>query len=366
VAAAAVRLDQTWFVRHVQVPALYLPTPASTWLVARCAVAALGVALAAASGPISRLLFRPRELLRIALAVTAAVAVSEVITRRHENGTTFWRARKIELRLGHPDDRFGWVLWPSRTTVLAARGAIPVSYAVDAWGDRAASDQGGPDAARPSLVIAGESMAVGHGLPFEQTFAALLAERLGLQLVNLGAGGYATDQSLLRLEDALPRLRRPVATVMVFLPLQLIRNLQDYRPRLALRDGRLALVPAASGLLAGLRLRDLACNEIPLLGEERLREAMAVTAAELRQAEEGSRERGAAHVVLVVSVGPQRPFDAHPEASVLRELLVGQQIPFVLVDVDVPELIPYDGHPGAPASRRIAQALETELRKQLR
>jgi hypothetical protein len=38
----------------------------------------------------------------------------------------------------------------------------------------------------------------------------------------------------------------------------------------------------------------------------------------------------------------------------------------VLVDVDVPELIPYDGHPGAPASRRIAQALETELRKQLR
>ena len=78
-------------------------------------------------------------------------AVSEVITRRHENGTTFWRARKIELRLGHPDDRFGWVLWPSRTTVLAARGAIPVSYAVDAWGDRAASDQGGPDAGQESV-----------------------------------------------------------------------------------------------------------------------------------------------------------------------------------------------------------------------
>src|SRR6202030_2088028 len=107
-------------------------------------------------------------------------------------------------------------LWPSRTTVLAARGAIPVPYAVDSWGDRAASDQGGPDAERPSLVIAGESIAVGHGLPFEQTFAALLAEQLGLQLVTLGAGGYATDQALLRLEDALPRLRRPVATVMVF------------------------------------------------------------------------------------------------------------------------------------------------------
>jgi hypothetical protein len=364
--AAAIVLDEAWLLRHVQVPALYLPTPAKVWMLLRGAAAAVGLALAAASGPLSRLLERPRDALRIGLAALLALAVSEWITRRHENGTTFWRARKIELRLGHDDPRYGWVFWPSRTTVLAVRGAVPVPYAVDAWGDRAASDRGAPDPARPSLVVAGESVAVGHGLRFEETFAALLAARLGLQLVNVGAGGYGTDQSLLRLEDALSRLQRPAATVLVFLPLQLIRNVQDYRPRLALRGGELALVPAADGPLARLRLRDLAVNEIPVLGEAKLREALAVTAAELRRAAAASRARGAAHVVLVISVGPQRAFEAHPEADVLRELLVAQQIPFSLVDVDVPELVPYDGHPAAPASRRIADALEHELRKQLR
>jgi len=358
---AAVRCDAAWFTRHVRVPTLYLPP--APWLLPllRLGLVALGALVACASGALARLATRPADLARAVLAVALALCAGELILRQGETGTTTWRARKLELRMGRPDARFGWVLLPSRTVVLSAAGAAPVAYSIDGWGDRGSSASAAPDPLRPSLVVAGESIGVGHGLPYADTFAARLAERLRLQLVNVSAGGYGTDQSLLRLREALQRLRKPAACVMVFLPIQLQRNVQDYRPRLALRGGRLVPVPAAAGFFQRLRLRDLWVNELPVLGDARLRESLSVTAAALREGALDCRARGAKFVVLVVSVGPQRSFDAHPEAEVLRELLVTQRLPFVLADVDVPELIPYDGHPGAKASRRIAAALQQAL-----
>lgn len=360
VVAAAV-CDAAWFARHVRVPALYLPPP--WWLLPllRASLVALGTLVLATSARLARLATRPMELARAGLAVVLALCAGELILRQGERGTTSWRARKLELRMGRPDARFGWVLLPSRAVSLAVAGAAPIAYATDAWGDRASSAAQAPDRSRPSVVIAGESVGVGHGLPFEDTFAARLAVAMDLQLVNVSAGGYGTDQSLLRLEEALERLEKPAACVMVFLPLQLQRNVQDYRPRLALRDGRLVSLPAATGFFQRLRLRDLWVNELPVLGDASLRESLAATGAALREGARRCRARGAKFVVLVVSVGPERPFEAHPESEVLRELLAGQGLPFVLADVDVPELIPYDGHPGAAASRRIAAALHEAL-----
>jgi hypothetical protein len=358
---AAGACDGAWFTRHVRVPTLYLPPPGWLLPVVRGALVAAGGLAIAASGRLARLATRPAELARALFAVALALCAGELILRQGERGTTSWRARKLELRMGRPDARFGWVLLPSRTVVLAAAGAPPIAYAIDGWGDRAPSAAEAPDPSRPSLVIAGESVGVGHGLPFEDTFAARLSAAMRLQLVNVSAGGYGTDQSLLRLEEALARLDKPAACVMVFLPIQLQRNVQDYRQRLVLRNGRLASAPAASGFFQRLRLRDLWVNELPVLGEATLRESLAVTAATLREGSLRCRERGAKFVVLVVSVGPERPFSAHPESEVLRELLVLQRLPFVLADVDVPELVPYDGHPGAAASRRIAAVLQQAL-----
>ncbi|HEY5675437.1 MAG TPA: hypothetical protein VIR81_01550, partial [Myxococcales bacterium] len=308
---AAVACDAAWFTRHVRVPALYLPPP--WWLLPllRGALVAVGVLSIAASARLARLAARPGDLLRGVFAVLLALCAAELILRQGERGTTSWRARKLELRMGRPDARFGWVLLPSRTVSLAAAGAVPVAYAIDGWGDRASSAGQAPDPSRPSLVVAGESVGVGHGLRFEDTFAARLSSALDLQLVNVSAGGYGTDQSLLRLEEALARLRNPAACVLVFLPIQLQRNVQDYRPRLALRDGQLVSVPAAAGFFQRLRLRDLWVNELPLLGDARLRESLAVTAAALGEGARRCAERGAKFVVLVVSVGPQRPFEAH-------------------------------------------------------
>ena len=361
--AAALILDGPWFIRHIQVPAFYLPASPRGPL-------ALRASLAAAAVLCFLLAVRVRGSLgavaRIALASLLAVGTAELILRRGESGTTFWRARKLELRMGRPDAALGNVLVPSRTTVLAAPGAKPVSYAIDAWGDRAASDGGAPDPALPSLLVAGESIAIGHGLPFEQTFAAQLAARLGLSLVNVAVGGYGTDQAFWRLQETLPRLQRPAVVVMVFLPIQLRRNVQDYRPRLVLKDGRLVREEPVTGFFASLRLRDLAVNELPVLSEEKLRDSLAVTAAVLREAAAQARARGATPCFLVPVVGPRRRLDEHPEAQVLRPLFIEQGLPFVLVDLDESELIPYDGHPNAAASKRLAEALEARLREAMR
>lgn len=359
----ALSMDAQWFQRHVVVPTSFQPRPRRLQAIYRAIPALAGLALALASRPLSRL--RGGDLVRIAAALLLALAVAEAALRRDRNGTAPWRAAKLELRMGRPDARYGWLLLPSRSSRLASSPTTEVTYDVDAWGDRAADARGAPDPARPTLVVAGESIAVGHGLAFEDTFAARLSSALGLQLVNVAAGGYGTDQALLRLEDALARLSRPVAVVMVVPMLQLERNVQDYRPHLVLAKGALALAPPADGFFARLRLRDLVVNEIPILREEKLRRALAVTAAELREAAAVARAHGAEPIFLVPVVGPQRPLLQHPEAQFLRPLFIDQGLPFVLADIDAGELLPFDGHPDAAASRRMSALLEKELRPRL-
>ena len=44
-----------------------------------------------------------------------------------------------------------------------------------------------------TVLITGESTAVGHGLQWEETFAAKLGRTLRLQVVNVAEGGYGGD-----------------------------------------------------------------------------------------------------------------------------------------------------------------------------
>ena len=359
---AARALQGSWFERHVLLPWYYPWAPA--WVSGtRTVAAACGLLLIGAAWPLGRRAARSAVAgwLRISLAVLLALATSEVVLRLNEHGTSYWRSHKLEFRFGRDDPRLGWALLPSRKTVLGPPQRR-TSYAIDAWGDRAASEAGAPDSDLPSLVVSGESIAVGHEVAYEQTFAALMGHDLGLQVVNVACGGYGSDQAFLRLRDALARLKRPAAAVITFVPIMLSRNVQDYRPHLALRGEALELVPPAGGFLAGFRLRDLWVNELPYMSEAALRDSMRLTAAIVREAARITRTRGAEPLFAVFSIGPARSFDDHPEAFILRELFVEQRIPFALIDVPPAELIAGDGHPGPEAHRRIAHVLETALR----
>jgi len=337
---------------------------APSWISAtRIGAAGCGVLLLALAWPLGRAAARSTLAgwFRVSLAVVLGLATSEVMLRVNEHGTSYWRSLKLEFRFGREDPRLGWVLIPSRTTVLGP-GERRISYAVDGWGDRAASDAGAPDPELASLVVSGESIAVGHGVPYEQTFAARMGKDLGLQVVNLACGGYGSDQAYLRLDDALARLKRPAAVLTTFVPVMLSRNVQDYRARLMLRDGGLALVPPASGLLAGLRLRDLWVNELPYMSDGVLRDSLRVTAAVLRETARTAKAHGAEPLFAIFSIGGERALDDHAEASIVRALFVDQALPFALIDVQPAELIAGDGHPGPEAHHRIARLLEGALR----
>jgi hypothetical protein len=359
--AFAGAVDTRWFERHVLLPWYYPWAP--SWIPnTRAAAAICGALLLALAWPLGRALARSTlgGWVRVALAVVLGLLTSEIVLRRSEHGTAYWRALKLEFHFGRTDPRFGWVLFPSRTTVLE-RAQRRTSYSIDAWGDRAATDSGAPDLELRSLVISGESIAVGHGVAYEETFAARMGKDLGVQVVNVACGGYGSDQAYLRLVDVLGRLKNPAAVVTTFVPVMLSRNVQDYRPRLVLRDGALELAPAAEGFFAGLRLRDLYVNELPYMSEAHLRESMQLTAAVLRETARAARARGAEHLFALFSIGPRRELDEHPEAWIVRSLFVDQRLPFALIDVDPPEVIPGDGHPGPEAHRRIAQVLEAAL-----
>jgi hypothetical protein len=302
---------------------------------------------------------------RIAFALLLALITAELVVRRWDHREPLWRKAKLEYRIGRPDPRFGWVAVPSRNTAIQTSPGKIVHYRIDSLGNRARSEFSSIDPAAPTLVVTGESIAFGHGLEYEDTFPAILGERLGLQVVNVAAGGYGSDQAYLRLVDAMDRLQHPVAALTVFHPVQLGRDLQDYRPHLVLRSGTLALEAAATGFWSRLRLRDLFVNELPYLSDAALSRAIALNRAIVQATSLAARARGAESLFIVPSFGPPRSLSEHPEAFILHELFEEEGQPYLLVDIDRTRIMIDDWHPDAIAARQIADEVERVLRPRL-
>lgn len=339
----AFRIDQAWWVRHVVVPACYLPPPGWMLPAFRAALACAALALAGASA----LVRRPTAagVMRMGAAVVAALAVVELALRVLERPERNTHHPRLEFLLGAADARTGWSFAPRKHLQFGAPGGGPViDYAVDAHGDRAPSVERVEDPGAPTLIVTGESIAVGHGLQWPATFAAQAGARLGLQVVNVAEGGYGSDQALLRARDALLRLRRPALLVSTVLPVQLHRNLDDSRPHLELRDGALAAAPAFAPRIL---LRELLADRVQLMPEWRLRKSLALTRAILDATAQEARAHGARPLFVAPVYG------AEPE--LLAELLRG--LPAVVVQLDPQRIMPWDGHPDAQGARQIADAI---------
>jgi hypothetical protein len=344
-----------WFDRHVLLPAVYPPPPAWTLLALRLAAVAMGLVLAACAVAAGRRA-TPGAIARVGLSVALAVCASELALRLLHRLLPVPETR-IEARLAAPDPRTGWAFVPGRSLDLPAPGGGRlIRYAVDAHGDRADSAEWVEDPQAPTLLITGESTATGHGLLWNETFAARLGGLLHVQVVDVAEGGYGSDQAHLRAVDALARLAHPVAVVTTVLPVQLYRNLHDDRPHLVLRDGALMLAPASG---SQLRLRQLLANDLPYLGEAGLQKSLRLTHAILHATAAATRARGAQPLFVFPSVGSSRPLDAHPEAFIVRALL--DDLPHVVVDIDPAHVLPGDGHPDPEGARQIAAAIAEAL-----
>jgi hypothetical protein len=362
----AYRIDPQWISRHVTLVNLWPPHDAEAWssrgrglLVLLAALVVLGLRPAlifvVSKGSFAGL---ARSTVPVVLAIAVAAVTAEAVVGWMQARVREGRAVYQQRGVAHP--RYGWIGQPSSSITEKGPGR-DIRWAFDRDGFRVRNQDDEADPTRPTILFTGESIALGLGLDYAETYPALIAARRGVQCVNVAANAYGSDQAYLRLIDTMPRFQRLVATVTLFVPVQLGRNLQDDRPRLVLGPtGELELVPAASDFLSRVRIRKVLWNELPYLGDEAIDRTLALTAAILRETSVRTRARGATALFVIPSNGPKRPLDEHPEAWIVRALFVQQGLPFILVDLP-PDQLQADSHPGPRGDEAMAEAILAAL-----
>ena len=366
----AYRIDGQWIARHVTLLNLWPPRDAGAWshrgrglllLLAALVVFGLRPALLSLVSNVS-LAGLAGSTVPALLAIAASALTAEALVGWTHAKTL--KGRAVYQQRGVPHPRYGWTWQPSSTLTERALGR-DLSWAFNQEGFRVRNQDDEPDPALPTILFTGESIGLGLGLDYAETYPALIAARRGVQCVNVAANAYGSDQAYLRLIDAMPRFRRLVATVTLFVPVQLSRNLHDDRPRLVLGPtSELEFVPVATDFFSRLRIRKLLWNELPYLGDKAIDRTLALTSAILRETSIRTRARGATPLFVIPSEGPHRPLDGHAEAWIIRALFVQQNLPFILVDIP-PDLLAGDHHPGPRGDEKIAAAIEAVLAEQL-
>jgi hypothetical protein len=346
---AAASATQSWLDGHF-LPSFFVPR---RWYVlietvVRSTIATAGVVLVLARSKLAQSVTRaPVTTVNVVMAVAFAFASGELALRWIDLRPTEWLIREEEpRRLDDPE--LGWVLAPERTGRRMVSGRV-VEYAIDAEGYRVSRAGEPVDRGRPTMLFAGESVMFGEGLLWDESIPAQVGAMLGIQDANLAVHGYSTDQIYLRVARELPRFRRPVAVVTIFMTELFGRNLDDDRPHLApglvwQRAERTSTLVSIGSLLVPYR-RDATVDR----GFRITREAFLAIANLARQ-------RGATPLVIV----PQ--FGAEDELQrTIRQRIMKDDIPTLLVGLDPNWRLAWDRHPNGRAAHVIAAAVAARL-----
>jgi hypothetical protein len=150
----------------------------------------------------------------LAIGALGCVLVAEGMLRAGDHAPErLPHPRPFEPDIHEPDPVLGWRTRPGRHRFPPYR--LPGEHfhkTILPDGSRATA----PDdrAARPELVLVGCSYTLGWAVDDSDTWAWRLQEHLPeLRVLNFGAAGYGTYQSLLLLEQVLPRLESPAWVV---------------------------------------------------------------------------------------------------------------------------------------------------------
>ena len=350
--ALAWRATPEWFDRHVAVPEYYWPMPTGALPSVRLVMLVAGLVFPLVLSPLvggSIARHGLRETLlsaaRIGLAVVLGLGACELVLEHFDKPDLEAPHPRLETRLGMTDARLGWVLAPRKSFDVKMRNETPLAhYEIDRYGDRARSKDWEEDPERPTIILTGESCMFGHGLDWKDTVAARVEQLTGYQVVVTAVGGYGNDQAYLRAVDALQRLRHPVLVVSLVLPVMLVRNLHDYRPRLELVDGALRPAPPRRQL----QLRNLLVNESRYTSSSSLEYAQRLAHAIFAATVQAAAAHGARALFLQQSI-------AGPPPRLMQELL--GDLPHLDVTLERSQLIPWDGHPNAEGAARLAWAI---------
>jgi hypothetical protein len=350
--AYAVAANQQWLDRHF-LPSFFLPR---VWYVrvetfVRFALATLGMTLALVARPrIGRFAARtPGRALHIALAIVAALGASELVLRRAHSQPAGWLLPDEEPRRA-ADPRLGWTLVPARTGRNTIGGRV-VEYAIDRFGYRVRRVDDAVDPERPTILFTGESVMFGEGLTWEESVPAQVGTMMRLQSANLAVHGYGSDQAYLKLQTELPRFRRPIAVVSLFMTALFGRNLDDDRPHLG--PGLVWLPSRAQRS----RLTSLARLIVPYRSDEAVERAVRVTREVLRATVDLARAHRATPLIVV----PQFGREDRLEHTLRRRILDEAAVPYLFIEIDAGWRLPWDRHPNARAALAIAAAITKRL-----
>ena len=202
-----------------------------------------------------------------------------------------------------------------------------------------------------AALFTGESVMLGEGLTWEESIPAQVGAMMGIQSANLAVHGFGSDQAYLRLQMELPRFRRPVAVVSLFIVALFGRNLDTDRPHLG--PGLVWLPAEQHG-----RLASLAALLVPYRTDETVERGVTMTRAVLRATVDLARARGADALIVVPQFGP-----ADQAVLALRRRILDETgLPYVWVELETAWRLPWDRHPNAGAARAIAAAVAARLR----
>ena len=319
--------------------------------VVRVVMAAAGASLAFFARPrVGRFVARaPAQALYIPIAAVLALGGGELVLRRVNLRAAEWLVPEEEPRR-QPDARLGWTFVPARTGHNTVGGRV-IDYAIDPAGYRVRRVDEPVDPERPTFVFTGESVMFGEGLTWEESIAAQVGEMLNVQSANLAVHGFSSDQAYLRLENELPRFRRPVAVVSLFMTALFGRNLDDDRPHLG---PGLVWLPAEQHP----RLASMAKLLVPYRSDATVERGVTVTREVLRATVALARAHGAKPLIVMPQFGP----DERAEQALRSRILDETGLPYLTVEIDRAWRLPWDRHPNARAAHAIAVAVADRLR----
>lgn len=350
---SAVLANQRWLDRHF-LPSWFLPRD---WYVllessVRVVMAAAGVLLSFVARPrVGGLVAStPARVVHSAVAAVLALGASELVLHRLHLRATEWLVQNEEP-LRRPDPRLGWTFVPARIAHSTVGGRV-LDYAFDSAGYRIRRLDEPVDPERPTILFTGESVMFGEGLTWEESVPAQVGGMMGIQSANLAVHGFSSDQAFLRLQTELPRFRRPVAVVSLFMTDLFGRNLDDDRPHLG---PRLVWLPPDEKL----RLAAIAQQLVPFRSNEAIERGVVTTREVLRATVDLARARGATPLIVV----PQFGVEDQAQATLRHRIFDEAALPYLLVNIDADWRLRWDRHPNPRAAHMIAAAVSARLRE---
>jgi hypothetical protein len=290
---------------------------------------------------------------RIGVAIGFALAVSELLLHAgspRRDVVPYLDADWVA------DARYGWRPAVSRVTDRRVADRT-VRFVTDANGYRVRSADTQIDFARPTILSTGESVASGYALDYDETYAAMLGDDLGVQVANIAVTAYGIAQAHLRLGDELPRFARPLATVTMVLPLALDRDgTSDVRHLAAAPDGLLAWVRGEGTLLGRSRVFSLMADAADLHSDRAIDRTRALLTATARV----SVEHGAFPLFVLLDWPTCLP-DETGAPSIERTLFEGLSLTHVRVHLPREDYDRVTLHPTARGQRTLADAIERAL-----